>query len=195
MANTAVQVLDQNTCLTDQDWYLIHRAHLHEALKNLAVSKEAPGAPVQLRLACRIVDLDCEAATLTLDTSETFSGDFIIGADGVHVSFHLEIYSLERFRDSRKADICNTKSWTRTFIAPDIHPYPSGKSCYRWLAPEHQLADHEATREYSSRPGYMYEWITGDRRIYYYPCVNNTVSNMIAFVPTSEVDQSNNLGG
>lgn len=69
-----------------QDWYLIHRAHIHEALKNLALSEDGPGLPAQLRLGCKITGLDSRSGTITLDSGESFSGDLIIGADGAHVS-------------------------------------------------------------------------------------------------------------
>jgi salicylate hydroxylase len=160
----------------------------------LALSKETPGTPVSIRLACKVVDLDTESGTITIDTGEQFLGDFIIGADGANVRTLICSILLGYKSRTRRAYPKLLQSWTRTFVAPDVRPYPSGKSCYRWLVPDHYLADDEATREYSSRPGYMYEWITRDRRIYYYPCENHTVSNMVAFVPTSEVDHSDDSG-
>jgi salicylate hydroxylase len=70
----------------EKDWYLIHRAHLHGALKELALSSEGDGTPVKLSLSCNIVDMDPKEATVTLDSGETIKGDIVIGADGVNVS-------------------------------------------------------------------------------------------------------------
>lgn len=65
---------------------MLHRAHLHQSLKDAVLSEEGPGTPAALHLACRIVALDTEKATLSLEDGRQFSGDLIVGADGVHVS-------------------------------------------------------------------------------------------------------------
>ncbi|KAK6087680.1 FAD binding domain protein [Seiridium cupressi] len=154
----------------NQDWYLIHRAHLHQALKDLALSEKGAGRPAELRLNCKIVDLDIEVKTIVLETGEIFSGDLII------------VSKLTK------------QSFTRSYVAPDARTFPSGKSCYRWLAPEEYFLSHEATKEYASRPGYMYEWLNGDRRLYYYPCANHTISNLVAFLPSVEAESSDTSG-
>ena len=68
-------------------FHLMHRAHLHTALKNLALSEEGEGTPSVLHTASRIVDVDPETATVTMKSGEEVRGDVIIGADGIHVSF------------------------------------------------------------------------------------------------------------
>lgn len=65
---------------------MLHRAHLHQSLKDAVLSEEGPGTPVELHLACRIFALDTDKATLALEDGRQFSGDLIVGADGVHVS-------------------------------------------------------------------------------------------------------------
>ncbi len=59
---------------------------LHENLKKVATSSEGKGNPVELRTGCKVVDIDCEKATVTLDNGEKVSGDLVIGADGVNAS-------------------------------------------------------------------------------------------------------------
>jgi 2-polyprenyl-6-methoxyphenol hydroxylase-like FAD-dependent oxidoreductase len=70
----------------EKDWFLIHRAHLHSALKTLALGEEGHGTPVKLVLSCNVVDMDTTIVSIKLKTGETVEGDLVIGADGVRVS-------------------------------------------------------------------------------------------------------------
>ncbi|KAK9420726.1 hypothetical protein SUNI508_00817 [Seiridium unicorne] len=171
----------------NQDWYLIHRAHLHLALKDLALSEKGAGRPAELRLNCKIMDLDIEAKTIVLETGEVFSRDLIIGADGSHVWPRVP-------NTAPEVSKLTNQSFTRSYVAPDARTFSSGKGCYRWLAPEEYFLSHEATKEYASRPGYMYEWLNGDRRLYYYPCANHTISNLVAFLPSVGTESSDTSG-
>jgi 2-polyprenyl-6-methoxyphenol hydroxylase-like FAD-dependent oxidoreductase len=69
-----------------KEWYLIHRAQLHSAIKSLAISEEGEGPAAQLFLHCNVIKLNKSNPSITLSGGETYTGDFIIGADGVHVS-------------------------------------------------------------------------------------------------------------
>ena len=76
-----------------QEWLLVHRAHLHTALREKASGKEGKGKPCQLKLASKVVSVDPELAEVTLENGEKLRGDLLLGADGVHVSlpiFHRE---------------------------------------------------------------------------------------------------------
>ncbi|KAH6652555.1 hypothetical protein BKA67DRAFT_293608 [Truncatella angustata] len=143
----------------EREWYLMHRAQLHSALKDTALSKEGLGIPVQLQLACQIVGLDISTATVTLNNGQSYKGDMVIGADGVH-------------------------SWTRTFIDSTTKPFSTNMACYRWIAPNEDLAKHKDTVELSKKRNHCVEWVSDDRRIIYYPCSDHTISNFGAFVPT-----------
>lgn len=68
-----------------EPWHLVHRVHLHEKLKHIAVSPEGGGRPVQLRTGSRVVDIDPSSGTTTLENGEVVHGDLVVGADGVHV--------------------------------------------------------------------------------------------------------------
>ncbi|KAI4594293.1 hypothetical protein KJ359_008568 [Pestalotiopsis sp. 9143b] len=146
----------------EKDWYLIHRAHLHTALKDLATAEHGEGKPAKLFLGSRLVNLDPEAGEIELSTGEKFTGDLIVGADGVH-------------------------SWSRTYVDPDARPFAAGKSCFRWLNPFSQLQGEELTKAYSELTGHIVEWAAPDRRMIYYPCANHTISNFAGFVPMDEV--------
>lgn len=78
---------------TPKEWYLVHRVDLHNKLKSEATSTSRPGAPVQLHLACKVTDMDLASATVTLEDGRTFTGDLLLGADGLHVSKDDKAYS------------------------------------------------------------------------------------------------------
>jgi salicylate hydroxylase len=67
-------------------WQLCHRIDLHNALKEIATRKMGKGEPVVIHLQSKVVGVDVERASLTLQTGENVEGDLILGADGVHVS-------------------------------------------------------------------------------------------------------------
>lgn len=69
----------------DQPWHLVHRAHLHTALRERAIGKEGKGKPATLRLSSRVASVNAERAEVTLESGETITGDLVLGADGVHV--------------------------------------------------------------------------------------------------------------
>ena len=66
--------------------YFLHRVDLHNGLKNLALKSESSNPASKLNVSSEVVDLDCEAGTLTLANGKTYQKDFIVVADGVHVS-------------------------------------------------------------------------------------------------------------
>lgn len=92
-------------------YHMMHRAHLHKALKERALK-----VGVQLKTASRVVSVrqDEEGATVMLEGGQEVAGDVVIGADGVHVSAVLS--SLASRSSQRPFDRA-----TR----PDHHPIPS----------------------------------------------------------------------
>jgi len=54
----------------------------------LALSPSGGFPAAKLNLSARVVDVNCEAGTLTLADGSMVRKDIIIGADGVHVSPH-----------------------------------------------------------------------------------------------------------
>jgi salicylate hydroxylase len=59
-----------------------HRVALHGALKAAVASVGPEGI---LKTSSRVTHVDPDAATVTLDNGSVFSGDLILGADGVRV--------------------------------------------------------------------------------------------------------------
>jgi 2-polyprenyl-6-methoxyphenol hydroxylase-like FAD-dependent oxidoreductase len=67
-------------------WQLVHRVRLHDKLKSLATSSKGIGTPAVLHVSSKVLEVDTETATLTLEGGEMVKADVIIGADGIYVS-------------------------------------------------------------------------------------------------------------
>lgn len=78
----------ENLALTldKKPWHLVHRAHLHTALREKATGKYGKGKPAVLRLSSKVASIDVDQAEVTLEGGEVILGDAVLGADGVHVS-------------------------------------------------------------------------------------------------------------
>ncbi|KAI2821722.1 hypothetical protein CBS133816_9499 [Aspergillus niger] len=115
-------------------------------------------------MGCKIVniDLDSQRPSVTLDNGDRHEADLLLGADGLH-------------------------SVVREVIGQTPPPpFPAGKSCFRWLLPTEKLRHLPATQNIVRDPGVFIEWAGGDRRLVAYPCSDNTMFNLCAFLPTAE---------
>ena len=143
-------------------WDLIHRAHLHSALKELAISSEGKGKPVELHLNAGVQSVDPTNATVTLYDGTEEHGDVVVGADGVH-------------------------SQTRKAIpGGDLNPFGSGKSAFRFLIPTKDIAADQTLALYLKHEGHLLMWIADDRRLVMYPCAGGTQMNFVAIHPSEE---------
>ncbi|KAL5603719.1 hypothetical protein FOVSG1_006469 [Fusarium oxysporum f. sp. vasinfectum] len=152
-------------------WVLCHHAHLHEALKEAATSQTRQGEPVVLATANPVVAVDVISTTVTLADGSFFSGDLILGADGV-------------------------SSVTRNaVVGSEIKPFSSDRAAFRFLIPKQKMMDHPELRKLVpvQDDGIMTMWFAEDRRLVMYPCVNNTVMNLVAMHP-SELSKSQGEG-
>lgn len=150
----------------DSPFDLIHRADLHDALKQLALSESRTGPVPELLLGCRINDIDTVAGTVSLGDGRVFCGDIIVGADGVH-------------------------SFCRKKIETDVKPFPHGKSCYRWIVPRETLLADPEIAPLIEAEGWFEEFSEGNRRLVMYPCRHNVAMNVAAFLPDSDVQATN----
>ncbi|KAL4940200.1 hypothetical protein BDV06DRAFT_24395 [Aspergillus oleicola] len=141
------------------EYYLVHRCDLHDALKTQALKA------AEIHTGCEIVaiDISTRRPSVTLDDGRVFDGDLLIGADGL-------------------------QSVIRKEIAPTAPPpTPADKSCFRWLLPASEMRELAVTRDIV-RQGALMEWAAaGVARLVMYPCSNNTVLNLVAFMPTEQV--------
>jgi 2-polyprenyl-6-methoxyphenol hydroxylase-like FAD-dependent oxidoreductase len=151
-----------NRMMWQHEWQLIHRAHLHSALKEIAVSPEGRGNPVKLNLSSAVESVDPVNATINLVDGTTHRGDLVLGADGVH-------------------------SKTRKAIpGGDLKPFDSGKTAYRFLIPISEIAADPAASVFLKHDGHFSMCMGADRRVVMYPCVGKTQMNFVAIYPSSE---------
>lgn len=68
-------------------WLLVHRVHLHDRLKRIAISKGAV-----LKNSAKVLSADASAGTITLEDGTTVSADVVIGADGIYVSDYWRVH-------------------------------------------------------------------------------------------------------
>lgn len=123
-------------------WQFAHRIHLHSALKQAAIAEAGLGTPAELFTASRVKDIDEQQAVIFLENGEEVRGDVIIGADGVH-------------------------SVTRRRIAPDLSPYNSGKSAFRFLLTREEVKADSKTSSLVDEEGELKIWFAQDRRVVY----------------------------
>lgn len=76
---------------------------------------------------------------------------------------------------------------------PDIKPFGSGKSAFRFMIPIQQIQENPMTEKLTTREGYMTMWMGDDRRMVMYPCSNNTMMNFVGIHP-SELSASKGEG-
>ncbi|CAG8020051.1 unnamed protein product [Penicillium olsonii] len=153
--------------LLRKEWYLVHRVDLHNHLKQRALETAT------LHTRCIITGIDIETArpSVTLTDGRIFEADLLLGADGLH-------------------------SQIRPSIAPGAPaPYPVGKSCFRWLIPTEDLKQYESTAEFVGGSGVFMEWAADDRRLVAYPCSDDKVFNLCAFMPSAEAKATTTSDG
>ncbi|KAJ4265119.1 hypothetical protein NW762_005365 [Fusarium torreyae] len=154
----------------ENPWMLSHRVRLHEDLKRLAISSEGPGTPATLKTSSPVIDVDPDTATVKFEDGTSVSGDLVLGADGV-------------------------SSVTREIVAgPEIKPFGSGKSAFRFMVPVDTIRSNEVTKSFADREGVLTMWMGDDRRLIMYPCSDNTVMNFVAIHP-SDLSAGSNKGG
>lgn len=131
-------------------------------MKNAAISPEGRGIPAKLSTSSRVIGVDAETATVTLENGQIVQGDFVIGADGVH-------------------------SVTRKGVAGrDIKPHSSGKSAFRFLISRKVAQDDPVTAKVVQAPGELIIWYGADRRVVVYPTTNNQLLNFVCIHPEAE---------
>ncbi|OQE07275.1 hypothetical protein PENVUL_c014G01135 [Penicillium vulpinum] len=147
------------------EWLLIHRAHLHEGLKDKA---KAPGKgkPVTLHTSSKVTGIDPKTATVILENGTEIRGDVVIGADGVH--------SVAR----------------RHVAGSDKKAFSSGKNAFRFMVSRKAVLDDPESAHLVRDLGSVDMWHSSDSKVVIYPCVNNEMLNFVCIHP----DNLSNIG-
>ncbi|QKX64611.1 uncharacterized protein TRUGW13939_11786 [Talaromyces rugulosus] len=143
-------------------WHLVHRVELHNQLKTLATTAQDGNPPIEFKTATRVISVDPTNASVVLQDGTIFSGDVVIGADGVH-------------------------SVTRKAVpGGHLEAFSSGKSAFRFLVPKQAALDDPITADLVKHDCELCIWYGIDRRVVMYPTSNNTLLNFVAIHPESE---------
>lgn len=148
---------------SQQEWWLLTRNDLHDALRKRALEVDTAGLPVKIHTASPISEVDCETASITLADGSAVKGDLVVGADGLF-------------------------SKARSFvIGHDVPLFSSGMCCYRALIPTADLLADPETTIFAG--GLTTNLTSGNRRLILYPCSEGRITNFIAFVPRNEIGE------
>ena len=151
----------QNKC------FLVHRAHLHSQLKEVATSKLGEGCPVRIHTSHKILSVEPESATISYENESTVSGDVIVGADGVHSICRLAVPS------------------------DNVRPFKTKHSALRFLVSKEAALADPITREFAEIDGATTLWYAADRKVVCYPCAANKLLNFVCIHPSHLSDASN----
>ncbi|KAF1922892.1 FAD/NAD(P)-binding domain-containing protein [Didymella exigua CBS 183.55] len=138
----------------DAPYWVVHRAHFHQALRDLARS-----LGVELHLSSRVKSYDPTTPSLTLENGAVHTADLIVGADGLK--------SL-----ARKSILSNTKET----------PPVSGYAAYRATVSVDQIAADPDLSWLTSRPN-LNVWIGDNRHVMTYMISGGEKFNMVLSHP------------
>ncbi|KAE8307049.1 FAD/NAD(P)-binding domain-containing protein [Aspergillus transmontanensis] len=142
-------------------WILTHRVDLHNTLR-AAAAQDVGGRKVDIRLSSRVVS-DAEAGVVTLADGTTYTGDLIVGADGIH---------------SRSVS---------AVTGEDPRKESTGQNCFRFLVPVSKAQADPLTASLLAKIGLdgVHAFSGGDRRLVIYPCRGGELLNVVAIHPSS----------
>ncbi|CRL19783.1 Aromatic-ring hydroxylase-like [Penicillium camemberti] len=145
------------------DWLLTHRVDLHNTLR-AAATKECNGRWVNIRLSSRVQSVDAETGVVTLDDGTTFTGDLIIGADGIHSRTVSSVTGQESSKES------------------------TGQNCFRFLIPVSKALNNELAASLLKKTGLdgLHAFTASDRRLVFYPCRQGQLLNVAGIHPSGD---------
>ncbi|KAK2049541.1 FAD/NAD(P)-binding domain-containing protein [Colletotrichum somersetense] len=149
------------------DRMMYHRVDLHDALREAATKEVADAEPVIIQTGCVVRDCDPEAGTVTLVSGEVFTGDLIVGADGI-------------------------KSVLRkSVLGKDVAAVPTGLSAYRLVIDSSEL-EHEKdfTSVIDPRESLTTMIMGHDRRIIMGPARAGSIYSVVALVPDDKMQET-----
>ncbi|KAK7023086.1 FAD/NAD(P)-binding domain-containing protein [Favolaschia claudopus] len=102
------------------------RSRLHAELHSLATGAHRPGHPARIIEHVKITDIDVDGGLITTEGGESYSGDLIIGADGINSAVRAAVLS------------CDTGAIN---VGAGAGATPSGLAAYLCTVPKEVLRD------------------------------------------------------
>lgn len=112
------------------------------------------------------MEVDAQNAKVILECGDVLQGDVLIGADGVR--------SVSR----------------RAVTGPEYDSFPIGKSAFRFMVPREDILADPETSALGKEMGSMDMYFTEQHRVIIYPCVDNTLLNIVCIHPSHQSDAS-----
>ena len=135
-----------------QPWWVVHRAHLHKGLVEIAKKNGA-----DIIIDSKVVDIDYQSGrqvTVTTVHGKQYSFDLLIGSDGIN-------------------------SISRKIIMPDVKPMPpTSNAAYRAIVPFEQIRKDPIAKELVEKPT-MEVWMAEKSYIISYPISAGKLFNMV----------------
>lgn len=142
----------------EQPWWYFSRQDLHAEVKRAALSSEGLGKVPHLELGAHVDRVDLATKTVHLKDGRTFTGDVIIGADGIRTATGKSVF------------------WEK------IKTVTHGLSAYRCMIPSERMRnDPDTAMLVDSAKVLML--IGPDRRIVAYPCSSWDYMNFVCIFP------------
>ncbi|UNI15370.1 hypothetical protein JDV02_001907 [Purpureocillium takamizusanense] len=154
-----------------ENWLLTHRAHLHDHLKAVATSAEAPGRPTELLCSSKVQRVDAEKGIVYLANGQEDQADVIIGADGVHSVCRIAV--------------CD----------PAPAPHPSKDCTFRFLLDREEAESDPETAPHVNPQVSLDIWYGSDRKVVIYPCSRNKILNFVCIHPAGLTEDKLDMEG
>lgn len=146
--------------MSRQPWVQAHRAHYHTQLRKAAASEEGKGEPVKIYTSSQVVSADIHTATITLADGSSYSGDVVIGADGVHSKVRMGI------------------------VTPPTECFKTRSSAFRFIIERRLALEDPELMPLLEPNGHMLMWYSSDRKIVVYPTTYHTLLNFVCIHPS-----------
>ncbi|KAH7357518.1 hypothetical protein BKA66DRAFT_612630 [Pyrenochaeta sp. MPI-SDFR-AT-0127] len=160
IATPAVTEQLQKKLGIEDEWVLVHRVDLHNALRKKA-EEGWEGRKPTIHLACPVDSVDPISAVVNLVDGRVLHADLVVGADGVH----------SRTADNATGELQKKRS--------------TGQNCFRFLVPTEKLRKNPLTNKLFDQIGLrsLNAFNSRERRLIIYPCRSGTLVNCVMFYP------------
>jgi salicylate hydroxylase len=141
----------------NEPWWYFSRQDIHGELKRAALSVDGLGTTPHLELGADVDRVEVKGNIVHLKDGRTFTGDVIIGADGIHTI-------------------------TGSSVFGQLKPVSSGLSAYRCMIPSARMRQNPDTAMLVDSAKVLM-LIGPDRRIVAYPCSSWEFMNFVCIFP------------